>query len=31
MEEKEKVALCLCQAKGEQSRLAPQELSPASW
>ena len=28
MEEKERVALLLCQAKGEHSRLALQELCP---
>ena len=28
MEEKERVALFLCQAKGEHSRLAPHELCP---
>ena len=29
MEEKERVVLLLCQAKGEHSRLGPQELCPA--
>ena len=29
MEEKERVASLLCQAKGEHSRLGPQELCPA--
>ena len=28
MEEKERMALFLCQAKGEHSRLAPHELCP---
>ena len=28
MEENERVALLLCQAKGEHGRLAPQELCP---
>ena len=28
MEDKERVALLLCQGKGEHSRLAPQELCP---
>ena len=31
MEEKEKVALSLCQAEREHSRLAPQELCPPPW
>ena len=31
MEEKERVALFLCQAKREHSRLAPQELCPPPW
>ena len=31
MEEKEKVALFLCQAKGKHSRLVPQELCPLPW
>ena len=30
MEEKERVALLFCQAKGELSRLAPQKLCPPS-
>ena len=30
MEEKEKLALLLCQAKGDHSRLVPQELCPPS-
>ena len=28
LEEKERVALLLCQAKGEHSRLVPQDLCP---
>ena len=31
MEEKERVALFLCQAKRDQSRLAPQGLCPPQW
>ena len=31
MEEKERVALLLCEAKGEHCRLAPQELCLPSW
>ena len=30
MEEKERVALLFCQAKGELSRLAPKKLCPPS-
>ena len=31
MEENERVALFLCQAKKEHSRLAPRELCPLPW
>ena len=31
MEEKERVALFLCQAEREHSRLVPQELCPPHW
>ena len=31
MKEKKRVALFLCQAKRDQSRLAPQELYPPRW
>ena len=31
MEEKESMALFLCQAKGQHGRLVPQELCPPHW